>query len=511
MHREAARSSTLVLLGAFALLGVLAAWLLMHHYQNDFALSRWAKTIEILGADEFRFEYLGLIYPHLPIYLLIPFYWLPGLASETAPFLLSTLVAAVLLMVWNRHLVAKGYGPGLRASLVLLVGLHPLFLWSATSGAQNALSMVMFYLLYLAVSRLVHEQDARSFIALAFVLAIYFFIDERTAYLFIGLLPLIPLIVPRRMLNESLTSVYIMLSAPLVIVLLSWAYMSWVFQDDAWLFLTAPGSAFRGAWADTPYVEWLTRFGGTYVASLLAILVCVVLAFPVLLWLTYHSSRHALLMRASVVLIAHPVIAGMLATANYFLAHPVEILFLMLGGFMAGVVLLPRETHRARVIMVVLLAVGWIGGWIVFNWKPTVEMQRWQSALLARIAVSPYAADQALGEWLKINSDPLLMDDRMGYRAIAFAGSTEFLILPYSNDFKLTLLRRPLTVSQIAVPNPRFLQGGEDLINKAYPSLYLSGLPGYGLIYDTEEWRIYRRLPPAQAAFLNDTTESDRN
>lgn len=488
----------LTFLAAFALLGIVSAWILGHGYQNDFALSRWTKTLSLLDAEHFRLENLGLVYPHLPIYLLAPLYYLPGFSSSTAPFVLSTLVTAALLAHWNYRLAAKGYGLLLRLTLMALVGLHPLFLWSATSGTQNALSMALFYVLYLAVSRLVHDRDARSFIALALILAVYFFVDERATYIFIGLLPLIPLIVPRRMLNESIASVYIVLATPLVIVLLSWAYLSWIFLGDATAFLTTPGSAFLGAWQDAPYVNWLQRYGGTYIAPLGAIAVMVCLAFPVLLWVVFHSSRHVLLMRSTLVLIVHPIIVGMFATANYFLAHPVDILFLLNAGFMAGVVLLPRESHRARLTMMILLVAGWVGGWIVFNLNPTVEMQRWQASLFARNAESPYEPDRSFGEWLKHNSDALMMDDQVGYRAIAFAGSTKRLYLPSSMEFQQALMRRPFSVIQVAVPNPKLPYGSQDRINKAYPGLFEHGLAGYGLIYDANNWRVYRRYQTAQ-------------
>lgn len=493
MHKAEARSSAAVFLVAAMALSGVVLWLLHNQYGNDFALSRWAKVVEVLDADQFRFEYLGLLYPHFPIYALMPFYYLPGLRDVAAPYLLSVLIGAGLLALWNHHLAQKGYNLSLRLLLVLLVAVHPFFLWSTTTGSQNALSMVMFYLLYLAISRLMHEQDTRSFIALAVVLAVYFFVDERTSYLFIGLLPLIPLIVPRRMLAESISSVYVIIAAPLLIVMLSWAYLSWIFQDDAWLFLSSPASSFRGAFADAPYVSWLRHYGGTYLSSLTVILVASATAFPVLLWLLYHSARHALLLRATIVLFAHPIIAATLATANYFLAHPADMLFLFAAGYMAGTVLIPRESPKSRAIMLVLLLIGCIGGWATFLITPTVEMERWQQALRTRLPDSAQDADRELARWLDQNSTPTLIDDRLGYRAVAYRSDTSGLLLPFSKEFKLALMQRPLAVPQVAVPDPRPGLGGQDMINQRFPDLYQKGLPGYRLVFDQGYWRVYRR------------------
>ena len=194
MLRRLYDNNYLLFLLILLLLGTCTIWLMSNNYVNEYSLSRWSKVLAILSAPQIRLEHFGLVYPHFPIYVLMPFYYLPQMDTGAAPYLASTLIGVGLLMLWNAHLRAKRYSPASRFVLIVLVAFHPCFLWAVTSNTQHALSLVMFYLLYLSVARLVKEQDVRSFLMLGLVLAIYFFVDDRTFYMFIALLPLFPLV-----------------------------------------------------------------------------------------------------------------------------------------------------------------------------------------------------------------------------------------------------------------------------------------------------------------------------
>ncbi|GMR21204.1 MAG: hypothetical protein BMS9Abin36_1803 [Gammaproteobacteria bacterium] len=501
MHKEQRYYSAAVFLLSSVVLAVITIWLLQHHYISDFALSRWAKVLGILDAPESRLEYFGLIYPHIPAYILMPFYFLPGLKTGAAPYLISIIIGAALLAFWNQHMANKGYSTRVRVALIILVASHPFFLWSVTGGTYRALSLAMFYILYLSLARLIYERDVRAFIMLGLTLAMYFFIDERTFYLFAALLPLLPLVAPPKMMEESAISVYVVVIIPLFIAVSAWAYLNWIFVDDSLHFLTAPESAFRGAWRDAPYLPWLNTFGGTLVMpTILAIAVSIV-AYPVLIVLLVHASRHALLLRATIVLLVHAILATGMATYGFFLSHPADMLFLFSSGLMAGIVLMPRESHKAIRITMVMTLVSVLGGWLVFLWKPTPEMDQWATAIQGKPPVIRYDNEIDLGVWLARNRMPTLIDDHNAYRVIVARGDARQLILPFSSDFKINLLRPVLSIRQVVVPDPSWRGGARDLINKRYPDLYQNGMAGFELVYDQDHWRAYRRI--------NDTSVKD--
>jgi hypothetical protein len=233
--------------GAVAtLLGVCAVWLLQNHFVNDLAFQRWAAIISVLDGTETRMEHLGLIYPHGPFYALIPFHLAGPLSSAAAPYFVSVLFAAALLALWNHHLSVGGFGRGLRWLLICLIVLHPALLWSATNGTHMAISLFMFYLLYVACLRMLSEEDARSFMMLGIVLALFFLVDGVTFFLFLALLPLLAIIAPRRLLIDAPWSVYVIIATPLAVVVAAWIFLNWVFHGSPWQFLTEPYSGFLG-------------------------------------------------------------------------------------------------------------------------------------------------------------------------------------------------------------------------------------------------------------------------
>jgi hypothetical protein len=483
----------MVFTGVVLVLSLCTIWLLSHNYVNEFAISRWAKVLTVLDAPVIRIEHLGLIYPHFPVYILIPFYYLPGLDSGAASYFASMLVGAILIGIWNYHLAKKGYSLKMRLMLILLVGSHPYFLWGVTTGAQHALSLLMFYFLYLSLVRLVNMQDVRAFIMIGLVLAVYFFIDERTLYLFIALLPLLSIVAPQRMLNESTSSVYLIIAAPLGIAIAAWAYLNWVFNDDAGLFISSSSSSFLGAWQDAAHIDWLINYGGQYLLPAFISLLLSLAAYPVLIWLLYHAKRHRILLGSTLVLLVHPIVATGLATGNYFLAHPMYMVFLFSAGIMAGIVLIPRETKKAKIQLLVLLAVSVISGWLTFSWSATTDMQRWQAAITGKILEDENPGDIALGQWLKINRQATMLDDKAAYRVIVSRGDAINLLLPSSSEFKLAFKQKWPDVEQLAVSDPSHTYDGKDSLNQRFPGLYFNGLTGYQLVYDHQHWRVYRR------------------
>jgi hypothetical protein len=492
---------------SLTILGTTAIWLLDHAFISDMALNRWAKILALMGAGDFRLENLGLLYPHAPAYLLIPFYYLPNIIKPAAPYFVSCIFGALLLTIWNYHLQEKRYALSDRVLMVVLVAIHPLFLWAVTSGVQNGLSLVMFYLLYLASVRLIREADTRSFIMLGLVLAGYFFVDERTFFIFIAFLPLLPLIAPRNMLDASPASVYLVITMPLIISIIGWAYLNLVFENGAWHFVNSPYASFRGAWQKTPDVEWLREYGGDFLKPMLISFAIGIVSYPVILWLIARARRHLKLLRGTEVLFVHLGLASGFATAAFFLSHPVDMLFLSAAGVMAGIVLLPHEPLWKRRGLYALLLASVVGGWLTLIWKPTEEMHRWIDAFRGVQLEDKFAGDTSLGQWLNANRVPTLIDDHAAYRAIVARGDAEGLLLSFSPQFKTTLRSDHPYIEQIAVLDPMYsnrdqdahgqdmlTQRMPDMVTQRYPELYRKGMEGYRLVYDKDHWRVYRRV-----------------
>lgn len=475
------------------LLGGLAAWLLEHDYLNDSALLRWSKLLTVLDASEVHLEYIGLMHPHVPIYLLAPFYYLPGLATPAAPYLLSVLSGGLLLAVWNYHLRLKRYGTRSRALLIVLAAANPLFLWAVTNGSEKALSLLMYYLFCFAVLRTLLQRDSRAIIMLASALAGYFFVDERAFFLVVAFLPLIPLVAPPSMLRESALSVFFVIILPVALAVASWFYLNWIFHGAARTFLTAPNSSFLGELLHSGESTWLVSFGGTWAASTLIALLLALAAFPGLLWQAAVVWRSPRLRRGVLTFFLVPVLAVGVSTNSYFIGHPADMLFLLNAGFMVGLLLLPRAKLRQKAMAAGFLLLGDLVGGLLFYWYPSQDMLHWRLVLTGQERDVGYAEERDLGRFLAVNRLPTLLDERAGYRIIAARGDTRGLVLSYMPEFKLALQRADPAVAQIVVSDPRQRRADMDAVTQQYPELYRDGLPGYRLIFRSRDWHVYRR------------------
>lgn len=479
----------LALVAGFSLISV---WLLAHGHSGEFNGQRWAKVLSTIGADGFRLEDIGLLYPHAPIYLLALFRSLPGMADPTLPYFLSALCVAATFTLWNTHLRNKGYAAGTRLAFVALVACHPFVLWSATAGFHNALTLLMFYLFCYGCYLVICLRDVRSLVFVSMTLAVFFFTDERTLYIFLALLPLIPLLAPRPMMEASTASVYGVLAFPVTLAIGAWFYLNWIFHGEPSLFLDAPEASFRGAWHAVDASSWLLARGGEILSPLALPPLLAAAAFPLPLWLLWRYRGHDRFRRAAVVLFMHPVIAIALATTGFYLAHPVEILFLLAAVAMSLLLVAPRQERSLPLLA--LLAAGNLGGWVVLAGEEHADVRAWRDSLLARASTAADDADRRLGEWLRVHRAPTLLDDRAGYRAIAARGDAAELLLPHQEEFKRALRQRDWAPAQVALVRPSDPRAALDAVTRFAPGLYWHGMDGYRLVFDDDPWRVYRRV-----------------
>ena len=470
----------------------LNAWLSGNGFASDFNISRWSKAITSTDADEFRIEYIGLLYPHGPIYLMAMMHGVLGIDSAHAGAALSAILIALMFGLWNRHLWHKGYPLWARLALVALLALHPYSLWAASSGLHNALFLLMFYVFCYGCYLIISIHDLRAVVLVSSMFAVLFFADERTMLLFLALLPLIPILAPSRMLGDSLVGIYSILAFPLVVAVGGWMYLNWVFHGDAWVFLQSPEASFHGALSHPESSAWLSALGGQWLAPLGLGLIFSVLAFPLPLWLAWRYRRYHARLAAALALFLHPVLAVGLATSIFFLTDLSGFLFLLVAATMAVILLMPRPQKIN--LMLVLLALGNLGGWLALNWQPSHEAVAWQRALAGD--VQPVRDDLIeLGRWLGENAQPTLIDDRTLYHAIVARGGAHNLILPFSHQFKNEMKRLQPSAQQIVVANPSRLVAAQDRVTQQFPELFWNGAPGYTLVYDTGEWRVWNRQP----------------
>lgn len=490
--------SALLFLALAGGIGWMTLRVLATDYVNADAMSRWAKVLGLAGAPVSRLENLGLLAPQIPIHILVPFYYIPGMRSGGAPYLLSAFLGAMLLGMWSGQLARRGYPRTIRALYVLLLAIHPFFLWPATSGSKQILSMFVFYALCVLLGRVADVHSARRLILSGFGLVLAFLTDERFLYLFLVLIPLLPLIMSREMLKQAPGTFYVVACTPMVFAFLGWAYLNWVFSNDAWRFLRDQESAFRGAWAIAQHVGWLSEHGGKIGTPLRWSLTIFVASFPVALLLFWRNLGDRQFVRIAGLFCALPVLGTVAATTNFMIAHPLEILIMLVPATMALISISASTRPSGHVLPLAFLLFGALGGWMSIWWSPTVEMDQWlRAAFFQQRQKERFEGEKALGEWLAKHREPTMIDDRLAYPAMVVRGDAAGLLLPFSDEFQRSIMQRAAISEQVAVPNPHAGEGAFDQINQKLPWLYETGAPGYQLVYDYMHWRVYRRVGPA--------------
>lgn len=488
------RTSTAILfIMLTAALSALAVWLLDARFSDARSLSLWAKIIAVRDAPELRLEYLGVVYPHLPAYVLMVLRLVPGLDSPLLPHFVSAATVAGVLALWARELAPRT-SPLLLAVTLSLIVAHPFTLWTATTAPQWALGLALVYLLLRQFVLMQDDDSPHFYLRIGVLLALLFFTDERAVYLAIALVLLLPLVAPGELLQRAPFSFYLVVFTPFVFCFGAWAYVNWIYFDDPLLFLKAPDSAFLGARAEYAFTPWLLQWGGRFLAPLAIIAALAVVAFPAALLLVNRAWRSREYRRVGILAVGLPVIAGALATFHETLAHPATIVGLLLASVLIGFSLWQARTTVLRWTAVGLFALGTLGGWGVFLWQPSPAMTDWLRALQHDTRADRYATARSLGSWLGDNRFPTLIDDSATYAAIVTRGDARELILPYSDIFKLALRRDAPTHPQVVVADPRSAAGARDAITRRYPNLYDEGFPGYQRVFDERPWRVYRRV-----------------
>jgi hypothetical protein len=65
---------------------------------------------------------------------------------------------------------------------------------------------------------------------------------------------------------------------------------------------------------------------------------------------------------------------------------------------------------------------------------------------------------------------------------------------PESEPFALAVLLDHIDTPFVAVPDPHSAVGTSDRLNKAFPTLFQQGAPGYRIIYQNSTWRLFGRV-----------------
>lgn len=450
------------------------AWLALESQRSWFLSNQHAHLVAkaLLVRDRGRVELLGFVYPPLPFFLLLP--WpRPVLASLWA----VGFAAWLALELWQ--ILSRRQLPWLPAFLVwLALVASPSFLYLATQGMSETLTLVLLVLAWQYYLRFTRGQTTREGFIAGLLLGLAFFAHYyAVAYGFVFAL-LVPGLWRERRPQAWLAASFVMLF-PIIWGVGSWIYLNALFTPDPLRFLRDPTSSlfvYTALPSEAPIIGWPMA-----VSSVLLDLWTTPLYLTVLFLLVW-TPRRALGVYLT------PLLLILVARAWGLLYPPA---FARLTLTLMALIGMPRLRRPGWGVALALAALAQL--LLSWWWVPPGEPRMWLERL-RRPLPSPQDREELVlaGMLRDLPRGSVLTDDRVAYRVIARTGSARPFLLPPDTRYLLAESAPQAFVAYLLVPvQPVANVPGR--VSQVYPQ---QPPPGFQVRYQGQFWLLYQRQPP---------------
>jgi hypothetical protein len=192
------------------------------------------------------------------------------------------------------------------------------------------------------------------------------------------------------------------------------------------------------------------------------------------------------------VLLATTVVAAMIAVATGVFGEPAPAI--VAAPIVAAVVLMRVPAVRERMpVVLVLLALGWIGGAIGVAMIDPRVAQQVEGGIDGASAAHERIDALNLGR-VTAGLKGVLVDTANAPAVVLGRGDAHGLYAPHSEAFALTMLFARIDAPYVALPDPQTVLGTRDQLNKLVPTFFRFGAAGYRLVYQNATWRLFERV-----------------
>ena len=480
---------TLIMLIAFVAVFMVSRGVTMAGLIPDDAVTLWANAITA-GDGEMPIGRIVAAYPTVPFLATSLLEFITPLGTP-APVLLTASVLAILAGAWLVLFRRAGLPLIAAALAALLIALHPAMLRAAIVGPADMILAAFLCLLAGALFDLRARSAAPEVMAVALALLGLAFSHPMGAALACAATPLLVFAVRPEMLASSAFNLVIALVFPTVFCVGAFVYMSWVFPGSGWSFLVSPaeGLATWSVGFSRLFGRGLSGWLGLDAA--IAVVIALVFAAPIVpVAIAWVHQRRPLVAPALVVIGMTAAAAWLTVTTGLF-GDPAAAA--VMPPILAAIVVTRIPVVRERMAVVIpLLVLGWFGGVI------GLAIVDPRGATNVLVAIEGRAVDQErlaafnLGQ-ATVGRDGVLVDTFNAPAIVLGRGRARGLLSPSDEAFALGVLFSRIDTPFVAVPDPQIGIGAQDRLNKAFPQLYRRGAPGYRLIYDNANWRMFAR------------------
>ena len=476
-------------LATFVVILVLAAFAVRLGLVADDTLRLWAGA-STAADGEVPIGRIVAAYPTLPFTITTLVAWIAP-ADAPAP----ALVAAALLAVFavSCFFLFRKAGLSLVAASVItvLIAFHPALLRAVVAGPGDMFLAVFLLILCLGLYDLRGRSDTSEVMHVGIALMALAFSHPMGAAIAFAIIPFLAFVVRPSLVAHSAFNVTIALVFPTFFAIAAFSYVAWIFPGDGWTFFAAPAQSLAMWTASVEQLIGDRLFAIPALEASVTMALALAIGAPAAVILLIIVRRRRPLVVPALVFVAAVLAAAAISVLSGLFGDPAAMV--VAAPVLAAAVVTRVPVARERLTLVItLLAFGWFGGF-------------WSLALADPVTVSTLRADfvpnanssrvDALAAGgASAGHEGVLVDVNNSPAFVLGRGSAAGLFGPQSEAFALALMFARVDVPFVAVPDPLSAAGANDRLDKAFPSLFSAGLPGYRIIYQNNTWRLFERV-----------------
>jgi membrane protein XagC len=429
----------------------------------------------------------------------------------TIPFLTTTLIAALTpagtpapalvaagllgLITGFVFLAFRDIGLSRLAAgtATLLVAFHPALLDAAIGGPADMFLAIFLFMFCRALFDLRARSGTSEVMATGLALLALVFSHPMGAAIGFAAVPFLAFAVRPALVASSAFNVVIALIFPTVFAVGAFSYVAWIFPGAGWSFFAAPAASLAVWTADVAHVFGNKLSGFRALDASLAMGAALAIGAPMAWIALAWVYRRRPLLTPALVFAATMIAATAITVLSGLFGDPTAIA--VAAPVLAAVVVtrVPVVRERRLAFVVPLLTLGWLGGLMgvalvdpgtLTNLRATLDGRGGDHERLDALGAGG-AATGRNGMLADTDNAPAFVLGRGGARGI---------FGPSSEPFALALLFSRIEAPFVAVPDPQSNGGMNDRLNRAFPTLFREGKPGYDVVYQNNTWRVFGRI-----------------
>lgn len=457
---------------------------------SDDAIRLWAGATAA-GEGQVSIGRIVAAYPTIPFLSSVAVAFIAP-AGTPAPALVAAGLFGIITGAWFLAFREAGLRVLVALAATLLLASHPALLRAAVAGPAEMFFAIFLYLFGRGLYDLRALGTASAVMTVGLALLGLAFSHPLGAAVAIASVPFLAFAVRPALIARSATNVVITLIFPAVFAAGAFLYVSWVFPGSGWSFLAAPAESFSvwSAGVERLLGQNFSRLLAAYAA--LAIGCSLVLGAPIAAMALAQMWRRRPLVMPALVFGGSTMVAAAATVTTGLLGDPSPLA--VAAPVLAAVVVIHVPIARERPAAgLSLMALGWVGGVVSLALADPAAVAQVRAQWERGVSTTSERAGALAFGGATAGREGILIDTENAPAIVVGRGAARGILSPASEAFALALLFARLDAPFVAVPDPHGVSGGQDRLNRAFPSLYRAAAPGYRLVYENQGWRLFAR------------------